>query len=157
LSNSIKRERLGCRLQIFALAQHGILSNQILDDGRACRRRAEAFFAHGFAQFVVPRPDLPAPSIALSSVASFEARRRFGLALLDLARGRVDLLVGLSPAQGSACLRIRHPCRNRQPARLHQNFARRLNGSLFDARDARCLEKLGGGIEIARNRFVTMS
>ena len=41
------------RNQFAAFAQHVFLGNQALDDGGAGGGRAQAFFLHGFAQFVV--------------------------------------------------------------------------------------------------------
>jgi hypothetical protein len=57
------------RDQLAALAEHVLLAEQAFDDGRARGGRAQSLLLHRFAQLVV-LDDLPAPSIAPSSVAS---------------------------------------------------------------------------------------
>jgi hypothetical protein len=46
-------EGLGRRDQLAAFAQHVLFIQQAFDDGGTGGRRAQAFFLHGFAQFVI--------------------------------------------------------------------------------------------------------
>ena len=90
---------------------------------------------------------LPAPSIALSSVAS--VNRAGGLVwvaitstlvVLTVSFGCTGASLGVSSVWASLAI-------NRQPARVHQHFAHALERLALDARDARGLQKLRRRVE----------
>ena len=80
---------------------------------------------------------LPAPSIALSNVAS--VKRGGGLVCvgLDLDLGRLHRLVRLHRHEAGRVVRLRFLAIDRQPARVDHHLAFALERLAFDPRDAR--------------------
>ena len=136
-------EGLGRRYQLTAFAQHVFFGNQALDDGRSGGRRAQAFFLHGLAQFVVFHGFAGALHGAKQGGLGV-AGRRPGFQALGLNAGGAHLFPGLHRHQALALvavLGVSHLQRslfavNRQPAGLDQHLALGLEAVACGGADA---------------------
>ena len=117
-----QRKRLRRGLQLTAVAMNVILVNQSFDNRRARRRRAEAFLAHRFAQFVVVH----------QFARTFHRRqqRRFGIScrrfrhvFLDLDGAGRHGFARFDRGKTGRFLRIRLFAIDREPAWIDQYFA----------------------------------
>ena len=136
-------EGLGRRYQLTAFTKHVFFGKQALDDGRSGGGRAQAFFLHGLAQFVV------FDSFAGALHGAQQRRLRVacgwpGLQALGLNAGGAHLLTGLHRHQALALvavLGVSHLQRslfavNRQPAGLDQHLALGLEAVACGGADA---------------------
>ena len=122
---------LGRGNQFAAFAQHVFLSQQALDDGRARRRCAQSFFAHGFAELFVFH-GLARAFHGAEQGGFAVARRRPGFQALGLGAVGVHHLAGLYRNQVLAFVAVLgivyFGCRflavDSEPSRLHQHATR---------------------------------
>ena len=133
-----QHECLAGGLQFGVVPMDVLLGNQVLDDLRARRRRAESALGHRFAQFLVL--DELAGAFHRAEQGGFgKARRRFGLRLLHFDFLRLhafacldghELVAAFTGLGGLAAIDFK-------PAGLHEHLALAFERLALDAGDAR--------------------